>query len=487
MVQLDERLGAIAKLTLEAVSGREAPCAADIGCDHGQLTAYLLENCQRLSMIAGDVSAPSLEKAKRLFAEKGFGDRVKTVVADGLGGMDRPVDVIVMAGMGAQTILKIIDEGREKIGGAKLIMQANVDLPMLREQLCAKGFEIEKEAFCIAGGRRYVTMLASAGQARAIDEREALLGTAQGGVTGEDQRSYFAWQRSVRVREMETVAGLRSEKAMERMEKNSRELAWMSEAMNMNACTVKDIENLVGQIAPYDLAEPWDNVGLLLGRTGNPVTRVLTALDLTDGVLGEAKALGAQAIVTHHPIMMDARRRLVDSDREGRLMLELAQSGIALIAAHTNFDSAPGGVNDTLMRLMGAENITGEGCMRVGDLPAGMTFGELCARAHKKLHAAVRAYGAEDKPVTKLGCCSGAGGGFFAEAAALGADCFITGEIKHHIALDAMDAGMCVIEAGHFETENPACEVMANALQNACDELKYNVTVFCSKGNPFGR
>ena len=76
---------------------------------------------------------------------------------------------------------------------------------------------------------------------------------------------------------------------------------------------------------------------------------------------------------------------------------------------------------------------------------------------------------------------------FFEEAKALGADCFITGEIKHHIALEAMAQGMCVIEAGHFETENPACEVMANALQNACDELKYNVTVFCSKGNPFGR
>ena len=74
-----------------------------------------------------------------------------------------------------------------------------------------------------------------------------------------------------------------------------------------------------------------------------------------------------------------------------------------------------------------------------------------------------------------------------AEAKAQGVDCFITGEVKHHHALDAVDAGMCILEAGHFETENPACEVMRNSLQNACDELKYNVTVFCSKGNPFGR
>jgi putative NIF3 family GTP cyclohydrolase 1 type 2 len=86
-----------------------------------------------------------------------------------------------------------------------------------------------------------------------------------------------------------------------------------------------------------------------------------------------------------------------------------------------------------------------------------------------------------------LGCCSGAGSSEISAARALGADCFITGEVKHHHALDAVDAGMCILEAGHFETENPACEVMANALQMACDELKYNVTVFCSKGNPFGR
>ena len=72
-------------------------------------------------------------------------------------------------------------------------------------------------------------------------------------------------------------------------------------------------------------------------------------------------------------------------------------------------------------------------------------------------------------------------------AMALGADCYITGEIRHHEALDAVDKGCCVIEAGHFETENPVCEVLAAALQNAADALQYNLTVFCLKGNPFGR
>lgn len=487
MIQLDERLGAIADLVSEAIAGKEHPCAADIGCDHGRLTAHLLMRHEHLFMVAGDVSAPSLEKAKQLLAVHGLTDRAMTMVSDGLVGLDRPVDAVAIAGMGAEMILKIVSEGISKIGGASLIVQANVDLPLLRIGLAELGFAVYREVFTRAAGRRYVTMLAKRAEARQISEREALLGTAVYGMEDECQRDYFAWQRSVRVREMEKVAALDSAKAGVRMEKNSRETALISEAMNMNACTVKEIEKLVGEIAPYELAEEWDNVGLLLGREAGKVTRVLTALDLTEGVIAEAKALHAELIVTHHPIMFSSRKRVTDQDREGRLMLAMIENGMAHIAAHTNFDSAPGGVNDTLMTLMGAKHVRGEGCIRVGELEAGMTFGQLCERAQKKLHTVVRAYGAADMEVSVLGCCSGAGSSELYEAKAMGADCFITGEVKHDRALDAMDMGLSVIEAGHFETENPACEVLATALQNACDRLKYNVTVFCSKGHPFGR
>ena len=271
------------------------------------------------------------------------------------------------------------------------------------------------------------------------------------------------------------------------MRQNDRELTWISEALGMNTCTVSDVERLVGEIAPYELAEEWDNVGLLFGRAGATVTRALVALDLTQEALEQAKALGAQLIVTHHPIMFSARRRITDADREGRLMLAMAEAGIAHIAAHTNLDSAPGGVNDTLMTAMGCAHVRGEGFVRVGELPEGMTFSALCERAAARLHASVRAYGAPDRHVRALGCCSGAGGGEVETARKLGADCFITGEIRHHEALDAVDSGVAVIEAGHFETENPVCEVLRCALQNAADALEYNLTVFCSKGNLFGR
>lgn len=484
---LDERLGAIASAVLEAVSRIEAPRIADVGCDHGYLTAHLLQRCANLFVIASDVSAPSLEKARNLLGSKHMLDRAKLAVADGLSAIDAPVDAIVIAGMGASTILKIVEEGRERVGDALLIVQANTDLPLLRAGLAKLGFAVDQELFTRAAGRLYVTLIAHAGTCAMLDERSALLGTAVHGAKEAGQRAYWAWQRSVRVREAEQVAALRTERVMERMTQNMKELTWISEAMGMKTCCVADVVDMVNGIAPFELAEEWDNVGLLLGRTKAEVSRVLVALDLTQGVIEEAKALGAQLIVTHHPIMFGARKRITDADREGRMMLDMAQAGMAHIAAHTNLDAAPGGVNDTLMAAMDCENVTGEGCLRVGDLPEGTTLSMLADKARRRLKAVVRTYGAGDTVVRKLGCCSGAGSSEIADAVALGADCFITGEVKHNLALDAMDMNCCVIEAGHYETENPVCEVLRSALQNAADALQYKVTVFCSKENPFGR
>jgi len=485
--KLDARLRAIADLVEEAVSGKADPWFADIGCDHGYLTAHLLEQCAQLRAVASDVSAPSLEKAKTLLSARKLTDRATLAVADGLAAIDKRVDAIVIAGMGTQTILKIVREGKERIGGTALIVQSNVDLPALRIGLAALGFAVHEEKYTEAAGRYYVTMLARSAEEERLDERRALLGCAVEGLADDMMRGYYLWQRGVRMKELRQLALSNGAQAKERLEKSCRELNWISEVLSVNACSVSDIERLVGEIAPFELAEEWDNVGLLMGRRDAQVSRVLVALDLTNAVIDEAAALGVNVIVTHHPIMFSARKRVTDADREGALMLRLAEGGIAHIAAHTNLDAARGGVNDVLMQKMGAVNVTGEGSIRIGDLEEGITLDALAARAQRSLKAAVRAYGAGDRMVRRLGCCSGAGSSEIAQAAALGADCFITGEVKHNLALDAMDLGCCIIEAGHFETENPVCEVLSGALQNAADELKYNVTVFCSKVHPFGR
>lgn len=484
---LDARLSCVASLVIEAVRGAERPAVADVGCDHGYLSAHLLEALPGASVLACDVSAPSLEKARKLLAQRGLTERARFAVADGLAAVGVPPDAVVLAGMGAHTILRIVREGRERLRGAALIAQANTGLPQLRAGLAQMGFVIQKEAYAEAGGRRYAALIAREGEARALSPREAFLGAAADGARDAAQRDYLLWLRAIRIEESRQAARAASAEGRERLAQGLEQIRWIEEALGMKTITAKELEALVGEIAPYELAEEWDNVGLLAGREGREISRVLVALDVTRETLLEAKALGAQAIVTHHPMMFHARKRLTDADREGRLLLELAREDIALIAAHTNLDAAPGGVNDTLMRAMGCGNIRGEGCVRAGDLPQGTTLGTLARRAQDALHAAVRVYGAPDMSLRVLGCCSGAGGSELAEARALGADCFITGEIRHHEALDAVDSGVCVIEAGHYETENPVCEVLCTALQKKLDALQYTVTVYRSQANPFGR
>ena len=131
-------------------------------------------------MLASDVSAPSLEKARRLLAARGLSGRATLAVADGLSAIDRLVDAVMILGMGAGTILKIVSEGRDKIGGAALIVQANVDLPLLRGGLAELGFAVQKEIYCRAAGRHYVTMLARAGRVEMPDERHLHAGRMRG-------------------------------------------------------------------------------------------------------------------------------------------------------------------------------------------------------------------------------------------------------------------------------------------------------------------
>ena len=104
---------------------------------------------------------------------------------------------------------------------------------------------------------------------------------------------------------------------LEKMAEIAAEIAMMAEETEMKECSVQALTEMVGQIAPYELAEEWDNVGLLVGRRKEPVREVLIALDLTLPVIREAKELGCEAIVTHHPLMLQPVQRIIDKDPRG--------------------------------------------------------------------------------------------------------------------------------------------------------------------------
>lgn len=249
--------------------------------------------------------------------------------------------------------------------------------------------------------------------------------------------------------------------------------------------TVAQVLELVNGIAPFELAEPWDNVGLLAGRPDMPVSRVLCALDLRMDVLEEARRRGVQLIVTHHPILFRGRKNLAETDGEGRLLCALVRSGIAMIAAHTNFDNACPGVNDALAGALGlADAQVLESGMRMG-IPTQTDFGSFCAFAEGALGGPVRCYGDAGRKIGKVAVLGGAGEDYAHLALSAGADVYLTGEMAYHKALDAVDNGLCVVEAGHAATENPAISALCGGLQKAADAVQYDIRFLRSDSEVF--
>lgn len=167
--------------------------ACEVGADHGITSAALLRQGIAERMIVTDISAASLGKAERLFAMHGLGSQADFRVGDGLAVLDGPVDAIVVAGMGAQTIEKVLRAGRDKIGDAALVLQANLDVQRLRRYLMEAGFVIEAERLAREGGRFYVVLRARAGQA-ACSEKELLLGPCLLAERPEDFEAYVRWR-----------------------------------------------------------------------------------------------------------------------------------------------------------------------------------------------------------------------------------------------------------------------------------------------------
>lgn len=249
--------------------------------------------------------------------------------------------------------------------------------------------------------------------------------------------------------------------------------------------TVGEVYRAIDAFAPFENADEWDNAGLLAGDPDWNVTGILCALDLNFSVIEEALRLGANLIVTHHPILFRGRKNLREDDAEGRLLCRLVRNDLALIAAHTNFDNASPGVNDALAARLGLRALVElpEG-MRMG-IPEEQTLGAFRERAEKALGGPLRMYGEGERRVSRVAVLGGAGGDYASIAREAGADAYLTGEIAHHKAWDAYMSGMCVLEAGHAATELPAIHLLADGLQKAANGVKWNVRIYESEAALF--
>lgn len=222
--------------------------------------------------------------------------------------------------------------------------------------------------------------------------------------------------------------------------------------------TVQQLYEAMQALAPLELAESWDNPGLLVDCAGE-VTRVLVTLDITPEVVTEAAAKHCEAIVAHHPVIFDPLKKLGPQD----VPFQLVRAGISAICMHTNLDAAPGGVNDTLADLLGMQREGrrnfAEDCGRIGPVEP-TTVQQLARFCADTLHSGVR-YVDCGRPITCLAEVSGAGGSYLQEAIDAGADCLVTGEAAHHIALLAKQKGVGLVVSGHWGTEHGIADVLA--------------------------
>lgn len=221
---------------------------------------------------------------------------------------------------------------------------------------------------------------------------------------------------------------------------------------------VKDFYGYLNSIAPFETQEDWDNSGMLVGDMDAEVKKVAVVLDITHEEIKKAKAIGADLIISHHPVIFNP----IKSVTRGSVPYELVASSINALCCHTPLDIADGGTNDSLAKLLGIEvTRTEDPILRLGTVEP-TTAENLAGKIAKTLNTKVR-YADAGRKIEKIAICTGAGCSLIEAAGEI--DAFITGDASHHNFLDCIQAGITLIAAGHYETEIVVIPVLVKKLQ----------------------
>ncbi len=256
----------------------------------------------------------------------------------------------------------------------------------------------------------------------------------------------------------------------------------------------KKLVEIIEGFCPSETAEAWDNCGfqLDLGGALKEIRKVLVSLEVTEAVIDEAIELGADLILTHHPLLFSGVKKIEEEDVTGNYLIRLIREGISVYSCHTSFDKLPGGNNDYLGFMLDLENIRpfarDNGFCRKGRPPFSATFAELIGAASEALSMEKRYFrwtGDLTKTIETVGWCTGAGSEFIKAAWEDGCDLYITGDLKYHEAQMAKEMGLCVLDIGHYGSEKIFAENMADMLREHIGAE--DVEIFCSEKdlNPF--
>ena len=252
--------------------------------------------------------------------------------------------------------------------------------------------------------------------------------------------------------------------------------------------TVATVADFLERFAPADMAEDWDNVGLLVGDRRAEVRRLMTCLTITPQTVTEAVKQRAEMVVAHHPLPFRALKRLTRDTTPGRMLLDIIAAGIAVYSPHTAFDSAAEGINQRLAQGLGlmdigplvphenktAKDVSGNAAPgagrwgRVAGVGSGgpITLKQFAGRVKEFLAVEhLQVVGDDERKIETTAVACGAAGEFLQPAQSLGCDCLVLGETNFHTCLEAEAVGVALILPGHFASERFAVESLAEVLR----------------------
>jgi dinuclear metal center YbgI/SA1388 family protein len=405
---LGERLLALA----DEIKGKRV---LDIGTDHGKIPAFAVSSGKCKTAVAADVNEEPLLAAKQTAERFGVTERIEFIRSNGFDNIDtEDVSDIVIAGMGGETIAGILQRGEGKINGKNLILQAMSKSDLLFDCLVSDGYRFKKIASITEDGRDY---------------------------------TYFVCEKS------SAEAGV----------------------------TVRDIYNAMNVIAPFENAAEWDNSGVLVGRAdGGPVSSVLTCTDITTDTVFEAVWRGANVIVSHHPVIGFDPLKKISYPHPAALA---SAREIICICSHTPFDLAHFGMNRLFLKTFEAavsgyydtehiEKITEEtGYGVVFSLKTPHKTSEIAAKLKTALGTNALRFSGE-KLIKRAAFCSGSGSSYIGKIIDEDlADLYITGDIKQAGFVDAANADLSLIDAGHWGTEHAFADFIREYLMSSFPDL----------------
>jgi len=240
-----------------------------------------------------------------------------------------------------------------------------------------------------------------------------------------------------------------------------------------------DINSIVSALQvyfPLSLQEGWDNSGLQISPQSSSIKGALLSLDVGLDTIEEARELGCNLIIAHHPLLFSSTKKIYGNFYPYNVVQEAIRNGIGVYAFHTNLDIAKNGLNDYLCTLLDLSNVTiveKHPPLRIGEMKSEMTIDKFIDYVKDKLqvdNVKCTLYGS--KTVKKVAICSGSCAKMAYEILDEVFDVFITGDLKHHDAFFAKETGLNIIDATHFHTEKFAKYIMRDVLKKSFPDMK---------------